>query len=378
MTVLFVFYMLAAVVYGFFIVSLVFGLNRLKIRKAGPQHTFVSVIIPARNEEKNISKCLRALIGQSYPKELFEILVVDDLSSDLTGQIVRDFAALYDDIRLITLTDNVPGVSPKKRAIEAGVRRSRGEIIFTTDADCLAPSGWLETILRYFDKNTGLVASWLQVKPGKTLLSKLESLDSLGLVITGAGAFGLGFPFLANGANLAYRKSLFQDMNGFQGNEQFASGDDDLLLQKIFKQSKWKAAFAPDISAAVLTEANSSLKEFFSQRVRWASKSGTYPLPVLVLEIFLYFYFLSILLSIPLLFVSFGFLAFPAVKLLLDYVVMKTGCDKLNRTLSPLHFLTANFFQMGYILIAGIAGPGGKFTWKNRRYLKGKPADSKN
>ncbi|MBN2413847.1 glycosyltransferase [candidate division KSB1 bacterium] len=378
MTVLFVFYILSTVVYGFFIVSLVFGLNRLKTQKSGLQHTFVSVIIPARNEEKNISKCLKALIGQSYPKELFEILIVDDFSTDLTGQIVREFAAQHNNIRLISLTETNTGVSPKKRAIEAGIQQSRGEIIFTTDADSLAPPGWLETVLRYFDEDTGLVASWLQVNPGKKLLGKLESLDSLSMVITGAAAFGLGFPVLANGANLAYRKSLFQDMNGFQGSEQLASGDDDLLLQKIFKQSKWKAVFAPDLSASVSTEANFSLQDFFSQRVRWASKSGTYPLSVLAFEIFLYCYFLFIFLSIPLLFVSFVYLIFPAVKLLLDYVVMKRGCDKLNRNLSPVYFLPAIFFQMGYILIAGIAGLTGKFTWKNRLYLKGKPVSSKN
>jgi len=369
-------YIFGTIIYCFFIFSLIAGLNRLKVQHSGTARPFVSVIIPARNEENNIVPCLEALVNQTYPQHLYEIIVVDDASTDATKHLVREFADRHNNISLLELEESNTNVSPKKRAIEAGVRESRGEIIFTTDADCRVPSGWLETLLRYFDKDTGLVFSWLLVNPGDTLLSKLESLDSFGLVLVGASACGLGFPFLANGANLAYRKSLFTEINGFQGNEHIASGDDDLLLQKIIKQSNLKAVFAPDRSASVRTEANHTLKAFFSQRVRWASKSGSYPLHVLGLEIFIYCFFLLLLLTIPLLFVSFVPLIFLVTKLLLDYIIINKGCKLLNRPLSLVRFLTANLFQMAYILFVSIAGLVGQFSWKGRCYQKGKPAAS--
>jgi len=372
MTILFSLYILGTVAYCIFILFIIVGLNRLNAHKYNHYQPFVSVIIPARNEENNIKKSLRALVNQTYPQNLYEMIVVDDLSGDNTNKIVRDFAADHDNITLLSLSHNDSTCSPKKQAIEAGVLHSKGEIIFTTDADCVVPANWIEIMLRYFDKNTGLVASWLLVNPEKSLLSKLESLDSLGLVMVGAASFGLGIPFLANGANLAYRKSLFNNINGFQGINQYASGDDDLLLQKIIKQSKYKAVFAPDYSSIVSTHANHNLKDFLQQRIRWASKSRTYPLPILVFEIIIYLYFLLLLFSIPFIFISIFPLLFLLIKLILDFILIKIGCKKINRPLPVLHFLLANFFQMSYILIVSIAGLFGKFKWKNRLYAKGK------
>ena len=350
------------------------GLSRLK-SVTGIERPFVSVIIAARNEGENISGCLKNALAQTYDSKKFEIIVVDDHSDDDTFSICQAFAEKHIRIKLLSLGD-YNGVSPKKAALQMGINAGRGDIILTTDADCRVSPSWIETMVGCFDKETGAVASWLLVEENSHILGKLESLDSLALVSIGAAGFGLDHPFVANGANFGYRKQVYQELSGFDGVADYVSGDDDLFLHKIVRAGKWRCCFVADPAAIVYTKANSSLKSFFAQRIRWASKGGVYPAWLVLLEIFIYLYYLSIAASVAI-FIFSGFSKWVFItpfvaKLAADGLFLSKSARRLGISFKCRHLFLAEWLQLFYVLIAGVWGLVGDYTWKGRSYTRGK------
>src|SRR6187401_3516043 len=189
----------------------------------------ISVIIPARNEEKNIGKLLSSLEKQSYPPHLFEVIVVDDHSTDNTVSVVNS----YSFAKLMRLEfDNIN--SYKKKAIETGIAAASGDLIVTTDADCIVPVKWLKTIASFKEKtNTVFIASPVVLENESNLLQTFQALDFLVLQGITAASVQKKFHNMCNGANLAYERKAFFDVNGFSGIDNIASGDDMLLMQKI-------------------------------------------------------------------------------------------------------------------------------------------------
>ncbi len=373
--VILVFQWLGAAAFLLFLVVMSAGLSRLKSVESNDYSPFVSVIIPARNEEENIAACLDHILNQSYAPDNYEVIVVDDHSEDATFELCRFYANGNNRIRLLSLGD-YDGVSPKKAALQLGISASRGEIILTTDADCRASSTWIEVMVRHFDEETGAVASWLLVREDARLLSKLEMLDSLALVLIGAAGFGLGRPFIANGANFGYRKQVYRELNGFDGVADYVSGDDDLFLQKIVASKKWKCRFAADVNGAVYTLAQRSFKDFLAQRSRWASKGGIYPVWLVALQISIYFYYLTIAVAAGA-FVFSGFtrvalIAPFLIKLVADFLFLKNGANKVARTVKVRFLFPAEWLQLFYILVVGVRGVWGTYTWKGRTYTRGK------
>jgi cellulose synthase/poly-beta-1,6-N-acetylglucosamine synthase-like glycosyltransferase len=369
-------YIVGCVSYAILFLTLGIGLKRLEKRQIRPSQELVSVIIPARNEEKNLALCLSALLRQSYPSHLYEIIVVDDFSTDQTPAIASEYKKKHPSLQVIRLHENSFQISPKKKAIETGIRMSRGGIVLTTDADCIVLEKWIEIMAGNLNDETAAVSSWLLVDPGTRLLGKLESLDSLSLVGVGAAAAGLGYPFLGNGANLAYWKEIFLKLNGFAEHAEYASGDDDLLIQKISRNLHYKIRFVDDLEASVHTQATASWKAFFNQRIRWASKSLIYPKKLLPFGIFLYFFSLSIVAGIPLLFISGNFIYFSLgsllVKLATDFLFMKALCSRIKIKLHFLYFLLADLLQILYIPIIATWGPFTTYHWKGRTFSQGR------
>lgn len=371
--VIFYFQIIGTLAYCVFILLLAMGLKRLKTSTAVHNTPFVSVVLAVRNEAEHIGACLLSLTAQLYPRDKYEIIIIDDHSADETNAIIRSFSS--DMIKHFPLTES-NGLSPKKAALHQGIKASRGEIIFTTDADCRVSPTWIQTMVKYFTAKTGAVASWLCVEDNNHLLSKLETLDSLALSIVGAASFGWQRPMIANGANFAYRRQVYDELDGFSGAVEYGSGDDDLLLQKIHTTQKWTCAFAPDPASIVVTHPQKSLSQFFQQRFRWASKSRLYPAHVIFVLSFLYFYLLSLLVS-ALAFVFSGFsnlalLAPHTIKFTLDFAFMSFALQRLNKKINPALLFLTEWFQIFYIAIVSVWGRWGTYTWKGRRYQRGR------
>jgi len=328
----------------------------------------ISLIIPARNEEENIGKLLSSLEKQAYPSHLFEVIVVDDHSTDNTVAVVNrySFAKL---IRLEFANIN----SYKKKAIETGIIAASGDLIVTTDADCIVPGNWLKSIASFKEKtNSVFIAAPVVLENESTLLQTFQALDFLVLQGITAASVQKKFHNMCNGANLAYERKAFFEVNGFSGIDHIASGDDMLLMQKIAQRFPGKASYLLSKDVIITTPAAKTWKEFFSQRIRWASKATDYNDIKIFSTLFLVYFFNCALLA---LFISGFWMHFLWLDLI-GILILKTIIE-LTFIYPVAKFYNKQnlikwfpFFQPMHILytvIAGWLGVFGSFEWKGRR-----------
>ncbi len=359
-------------IYVYKIIFFYRGLFRIHSGKNKQQYR-VTVLIPARNEAKNITACLDALVRQNYPKNKLQIIVIDDDSTDNTADQARSFFEKYPFIQLISLDPCPPGVSPKKRALQAGIEQADGKIILTTDADCQAPPKWIKKMISYFEEDVGMVAGYVGFEKNRegSLFSKIQALEFLGITSAGLGSINMGDPIIANGANLGFRRTTFFEAGGYEGNNHISSGDDDLLMQNIDKKTAWKirAAFDPD--TFIQTEPIDNIGDFINQRIRWASKGIIYKKLSLVLFLLsVYCFYLLLFVSLPFAVSFFKHFPYPlfalAIKMAADYVLIFKATKMLNRTDLRKYFLLTEILQIPYIIYVGFAGIMGAFSWKDR------------
>lgn len=330
--------------------------------------TKISVVIPARNEEQHIGNLLRALEAQTFPGNFFEVIVVDDHSTDRTAEIVKTFQK----VKLISLTEN--GInSYKKKAIETGIAAAAGEIIVATDADCLPPASWLETIAAFAEKNRAVfIAAPVSITNNTSVLQLFQAMDFMILqAITGAVVYKKQLS-MCNGANIAYTKKVFDEVNGFSGIDTIASGDDMLLMYKIWRQYSSGVHYLKSREAIVNTAPQLTWKEFFQQRIRWASKANKYEdrrfLPVLLL---VYFFNLSfILLLIAGCWYTWlwkWLLIFWIAKTLAELPLFISAARFFNKTSTVKWFFVFQPLHILYTVISGLLGQFGKYEWKGRK-----------
>lgn len=243
------------------------------ITQGSPPQTlpFCSVVIAARNEEHTIRACLHSVISQTYPAEFYEIIVVDDGSEDHTSAIVTD---LFPQITLLHTDAKVHG---KKHALATGIAMARGEIIVTTDADCVVSPGWLYALMQSFDAHTQCVTGPVLIRDAQDAFSRFQALELAGLAGVTAAGIHTGLHHLANGANMAFRKTAFADAGGFSQHLSYASGDDLFLVQTIAQGGRDRVQYAHHPEAVVYTGACCSWRELFRQRLRWATKVKALP-----------------------------------------------------------------------------------------------------
>ena len=261
--ILIVIILLLLIHYVIFLINIYVGLNRLSSKQQNIIPTeFVSIIVPFRNEKKNILKIYDSLTNQNYPATNYEILFVNDSSDDNSLQLLESLPKRQN-VYIYSVPNDYSVNAHKKRAIRFGIEKSRGEIIVTTDADCIHPKKWLINLLKFMDNNTGFVSGPVEFNSNASLFNRMQRLEFAGLVITGAGLIGSGKPIICNAANIAYRKKAFETVDGFTYQMSLSSGDDELLMQKINRDTDYQIKFALDKNAIVSTEANPSLKDFY-------------------------------------------------------------------------------------------------------------------
>jgi cellulose synthase/poly-beta-1,6-N-acetylglucosamine synthase-like glycosyltransferase len=330
--------------------------------------TTISIIIPARNEAGNIASLLNALQDQHYPKELFEIIVIDDHSADDTAMIVQQFPG----VKLIRLMDDNIN-SYKKKAIEKGIAAATGEWIVTTDADCLPGANWLHTLAAFREERQAVfITAPVVIDCNASVLQTFQAMDFMVLQgITGA-AVSKKKLFMCNGANLGYTRQSFYDAGSFAGIDKIASGDDMLLMYKIGKEHPDKVYYLKSKEAIVSTQPMKTWKDFFNQRIRWASKAKKYNdkriLPVLLLVYLLNVSFLVLLIAgcwSPRYWILLAgcWIAKTIIELPL-FISVSAFFNK--RWAIPLFF----FFQplhIFYTIVSGFFSQWGKYEWKGRK-----------
>jgi len=266
---------LLLLLYSLLILFYWYGYNRIPYfnEQYKPENPF-TILIAARNEEDNIGKCLNAIIAQNYPKELFEVVVVNDSSTDKTENIILQFAAIHKNILLLNAKDYL--VTGKKNAITVGVKQAKNNYCILTDADCSMKNTWLHQINSFIKKNNPqFIYAPVSFNASK-VFEKIQSLEFAGLVGIGASAIFLKNPNMCSGANIVFKKDVFFEVDGYKDNLHISSGDDEFLLHKIFKRYPNGVFFLKSYDAIVNTGASASFKELSNQRRRWVSKSTKY------------------------------------------------------------------------------------------------------
>ena len=363
------------------------SIPNFKLLTATEPRTTFSIIIPARNEAQNIQACLQAICSQHFPTALYEVLVVDDFSTDNTSGIVKNFPAK--NVRLISLaelTGHQQINSYKKKAIETAIAQATGEVIITTDADCTAPPNWLHTIDVFYRQTTAaFIVMPVRYTCCNNFLEIFQALDFITLQgITGASVHK-HMHSMCNGANLAYTKKAFEDVKGFEGIDSIASGDDMLLMHKIYTLQPHKVFFLKSTEVIVQTQPMKTLKDFFNQRIRWASKADKYDDKRIFAVLLLVYLFNVCMLILPLISIFHYspfiihhspftihyslftlWLLLLAGKTMVELFFLYPVANFFNEKKLLWWFPVAQPFHVCYTVVAGWLGKFGHYQWKGR------------
>ena len=237
-----------------------------------------SVIIPFRNEANNLPRLLESIAHLDYPTSLYEVILVNDDSTDDSKVCIASFIKAHSQITIKVIDNNRVSHSPKKDAIQTAIETAAHSWIVTTDADCIVTQLWLKVLNAFIQENDCKLVAGPVTLPFKTIsfLHAFEQMDTLSLAGATIGGFGIGRPFLCNGAHLAYEKKAFIAVGGFQGNRHIASGDDHFMLEKFSVTYPHQVHYLKSHEATIITNFQESWTSFIGQRKRWAAKSIGY------------------------------------------------------------------------------------------------------
>ncbi len=366
---------LSIAVYGYLIIRRWIAWKRLPVVETGADRapsTRLSVIIPVRNEARHILNLLQDLEQQTYPKALFEVLVVDDHSDDSTATIVEEYRKTSElNLHLVQLAA-YEGLTQKKAAVRKGVELSAGELLVLTDGDCRVQPEWLQLYAQvYTSRKPYFISGPVSFHNTHTLFERMQLVEFASLIGVGAASIGMGKPNMCNGANLAYAKEAFEKVGGFSGNEHLASGDDEFLLHKIHQKYPGRIAFLKDSRAIVHTEARKTIRSFIAQRVRWASKWKSYQqrhVQLVALSVFL----VNLLLfaAIPMVLTGmiswFVFAAAYITKFAIDFLFLMRILTFFGRKQYLFYMLPLQLVYIPYVLFTAVCGLFGRYSWKGR------------
>ena len=365
------------VIYIFFIIQLIFGFNKIKtfVNTNQKPKTAFSIVVPFRNEAKNLPKLLQSFSKLNYPHELIEIIMVDDFSKDVSERICIRWRMDNDTIDTTLLENLRLSNSPKKDAIGRALPIAKHDWIVTTDADCIVPENWLLTLDDFIQNNNAeMIVGAVVYKTKNNWFHQFQQMDLLSLQGTTIGSFGISKPFMCNGANFAYTKKLFNELDGFNGNSNIASGDDVFLLQKALAKVPEKVQYLKNTHFIVKTKPEKDLYTFFMQRVRWAGKTSGYKnIYAKMLAVVVLMMSLSLVVSCGLWVVGYFdgriVLIVFSIKYLADYFLLfKTNIYLRNgKFLLPL---ASSLLYPFYCSLVGIYSLFWGFTWKGRNFSK--------
>ena len=328
----------------------------------------VTVVVPLHNEEEFALRTLLALEAQQYSGD-WEVICVDDRSTDSTPQILESFCATRPRFRLLHVPHSAPPLpSPKKRALETGFAEARFDILMTMDADCIPPVGWIESMASHFQGPIDIVQGPKANTGSSSLVHAYQKLETLGLTLIEAAGFTMGTPAVASAAALAYRKKLFYQVGGFSDLMHLTSGDDDMLVHKMSKEPDVHFCYNLDPEAIIQTAPVDTWRALLNQRARWSSNGTSYSNPLYTLFLSMVYSFYIWLLVSPWL-VLWGmpwafFVAPLATKLLVDVIFLVTGAYKM-RSLHLLRCLPIiELIQIPLIVLAVPMGLLRIYRWK--------------
>lgn len=371
--------LLVLAVYVIFILQLILGFGKIKTFESPnlePKTAF-TIVVPFRNEEKNLNKLLQSLSQLNYPISLVQIVMVDDFSKDDSVRIYNQWRMNHQKVDTTLLENLTLSYSPKKDALTRAIPIAKHDWIVTTDADCIVNQNWLLTLDRYIRQNDcEMIVGAVMYKTKNNWFHHFQQLDLMSLQGTTIGSFGIGKPFMCNGANFAYTKKFFTEMGGFGGINDKASGDDVLLLQKAVNVNLEKVHYLKNKDIIVKTQPENDLFKLFMQRVRWAGKTTTYSsgyakmlaVNVLLMNVSLVAAFFLSHSCCPLLDWKIVVLVF-LVKYVVDYILLYQSNSYLRKGKFFVPIASSLIYPL-FASLVGLYSIFGSFSWKGRRFKK--------
>lgn len=343
--------------------------NNLSSYSVVSNSTTFSVIVAARNEETSITRCLESIALQNYPAHLFELIIVNDHSTDNTQGLVHQFIENHLGLSVRLLNAKGEG---KKKAITEGIKIANGKMILVTDADCIVSKGWIKSFSLAYEKSSTKCISGPVKIIGNGIFAGIQGLEFMSLIGSGAGSIGGRMPVMCNGANFCYEKAAFEEVGGFKGNDNYASGDDVFLMLKITKQfGVGKVTFLKDQAAIVTTESQPTLSSFLKQRLRWVSKSPGYTdFGIIMTALSVFLANLWILMGL-----GFGlstglwqpFLLVSISKLIIDLPLLFYVSGFLNQKKLLIYYLPVQIMMPFYVVLIALVGLFSTVSWKDRQ-----------
>ncbi len=343
---------------------LLFALRKGKFKNTvdtKDKFTTFSILIAAKNEEKNLGATFESLKKLDYPSEHFEIIFIDDNSTDTTFQIAEKFSIQISNLKILSAKGKK--IEGKKGALQLGFETAKNEIIVTTDADCTVPTDWLNELNKKFLAGNDLVIGAVRYKKTKKIISQYSAFESLRNRMLIFAFANLGLPYSASGGNFAFRKSVLKSLGGYSQFSQVLSGDDDLLVQKARKQ-KMKITTILSENSIVQTEAPTSFHELFKQRSRHVSTSNYYSLEIKVFLSLWHLVNIFAFVSIFLFWLNTTLLIFAAVKFTLDLISVKISQKKFRYNFGILKILLLQFLYEIFVPVYYLKGTFGKIEWR--------------
>lgn len=328
----------------------------------------VSVLIAARNEGKNIEKLLQSLYNQSFDKEKFEVIIVDDHSTDDTSDVSENFRALHTEMNLKLLKATGSG---KKQAISQALHAAENELVMVTDADCELPPRWIEAMVNHFQNHDlKMLLGPVLLSPANTLFEKLQVLEHLSLIASTAGSAAIGMPVMCNGANMMYDRLAALAVEQHRTDMSIASGDDMFLMEQFIKHyGSNSVKFLLDNEAIVKTATMPNLKAFFRQRTRWTSKTKAYTnlkiiataLIVLMFNLSIVFFFVAGF-FMPVFWVF--FVLYVIMKTFIDFPILRRITHFMKQQRLMLWMLPLEFVYPFYVVFTAFSGLFSNVKWK--------------
>lgn len=354
--------LILAHIYGFLI------LKGASTPSESSAHRHFSVLIPFRNEAENLPRLLHSIEQLHYPKTHFEVLLIDDESSDASVQIIEAFRQ-HTQLQLRIIENSRKSASPKKDALNAGIKTASYDWIVATDADCAVPENWLHCFDQKIQKEQPLfIAGPVSFFMQQGLLHRFQQLDFLSLQGATLGSFGLKQAFMCNGANLAFAKTEFLELKGYAQNDHLASGDDVFLLQKFLKAYPDRVGYLKQKEALIFTQAQSNWKNLFNQRKRWAAKASAYTSYFALITAFLVFFGnLSTILGVFYL-AELGPLV--VLKLAVDFVLIYLTARLFNQTATLKNYMWVALLYPFITVYIALTSQLKSFEWKGRSFKK--------
>ena len=371
------FFGIITAVYAVFLLKIYTGFNKIAVFSPinTTPTTGFSILIPIRNEAKNLPKLLKSIAQLNYPPELFEVILIDDFSEDNSQQIYLNWRLQNSQFETTCLENVRRTGSPKKDAIIRAIPILKHPWIITTDGDCVLPKNWLQTYHEYIlEHNKEMIAGPVILKTKNNWFHDFQQLETLALQGTTIGSFGNKQGFMCNGANFAYTQTFFNQLGGFDGLMHFSGGDDVLLLQKGLTQYPEKVGYLKSKDALVKTRPVDDLMEVIQQRIRWAAKSTGYSnnyaklLAIVVLLMNLSWVVAVVLASTNSISWVLVWIMW-AVKYGVDFILMYRANTFLRNGKFFLPFASSLIYPF-FSSYTGIGALLGGFQWKGRQFKR--------